>query len=181
MGIPAGLFCLFDSSGNVGEILGVGAAATVGLPLPLLPLQILYLNVLNDVFPALALEVGRGTKEAMDRPSPDPEEAVVTPFHWGLLGTFLTAMHGLGMGTTQAVSVSFLTLSISRLLHVFNMRRSESGLFDNEISRTPNVWSALGLCLSLLLLAIYWPPLASILSVMPPGLDGWLSSLVEQA
>jgi Ca2+-transporting ATPase len=179
-------FVVYLLSGNVGEILGVGAAATVGLPLPLLPLQILYLNVLNDVFPALALGVGRGTKGAMERPPRDPDESVLTPHHWRLiggygvliavtlLGAFLVALYPLGMSTAQAVSVSFLTLSISRLLHVFNMRSPESGLFDNEISRTPYVWAAIALCLGLLLLAVYWPPLATILSVVPPGLDGWL-------
>ena len=179
-------FVVYLLSGNVGEIVGVGTAATIGLPLPLLPLQILYLNVLNDVFPALALGVGRGTEGAMDRPPRDPEESVVTPYHWGLiggygvliavtlLGAFLVALYGLEMDVPRAVSVSFLTLSISRLLHVFNMRAPDSGLFDNEISRTPYVWGALGLCLALLLLAVYWPPLAAILSVVPPGLDGWL-------
>ena len=179
-------FVVYLLSGNVGEILGVGAAATVGLPLPLLPLQILYLNVLNDVFPALALGVGRSTEQVMDRPPRDPDEAVLTPHHWRLiggygvviaitiLGAFLVALYPMGMSTTQAVSVSFLTLSISRLLHVFNMRSPESGLFDNEISRTPYVWGALALCLGLLLGAVYWQPLATILSVVPPGLDGWL-------
>lgn len=179
-------FVVYLLSGNVGEILAVGAAAGFGFPLPLLPLQILYLNVLNDVFPALALGVGRGTGEVMDRPPRDPEEAVVTPYHWGLiggygvvialtiLGAFLAALQRFGMPVDQAVTVSFLTLSISRLLHVFNMRRPESGLLDNEISRTPYVWGALALCLGLLLLAVYWPPLATVLSVVPPGLNGWL-------
>jgi len=78
------------------------------------------------------------------------------------------------METERAVTVSFLTLSISRLLHVFNMRTPTSGVFHNEITRTPYVWGALGLCLALLLLAVYWAPLATILSVVPPGLDGWL-------
>ena len=91
-----------------------------------------------------------------------------------ILGAFYGALQGLEMDVDQAVTVSFLTLSISRLLHVFNMRSPGSGLFDNEISRTPYVWGALALCLGLLLLAVYWPPLASILSVVPPGLDGWL-------
>ncbi len=179
-------FVVYLLSGNVGEILAVGAAATVGLALPLLPLQILYLNVLNDVFPALALGVGRGTDEAMDRPPRDPAESVLTPYHWGLiggygvliavtiLGAFLTALYGLGMETTRAVTVSFLTLSLSRLLHVFNMRMPESGWVYNEISRTGYVWGALALCVALLLLAVYWPPLAGILSVVPPGVDGWL-------
>lgn len=179
-------FVVYLLSGNVGEILAVGAAAGFGFPLPLLPLQILYLNVLNDVFPALALGVGRGTEDVMDRPPRDPDESVVTPYHWGLiggygvvialtiLGAFYGALQELGMDVDQAVTVSFLTLSISRLLHVFNMRSPESGLLDNEISRTPYVWGALALCLGLLLLAVYWPPLASILSVVPPGLNGWL-------
>jgi Ca2+-transporting ATPase len=179
-------FVVYLLSGNVGEILAVGAAATFGLPLPLLPLQILYLNVLNDVFPALALGVGRGTQQSMERPPRDPAESVLTTYHWGLiggyglliagtvLGAFLAALLGLGMGTPRAVTVSFLTLSISRLLHVFNMRKAGSGWIDNEISRTPYVWGALALCLGLLLVAVYWPPLATVLSVVPPGLDGWL-------
>ncbi|MFP4228721.1 MAG: cation-translocating P-type ATPase [Salinivenus sp.] len=179
-------FVVYLLSGNVGEILAVGAAAGFGFPLPLLPLQILYLNVLNDVFPALALGVGRGTGEVMDRPPRDPEESVVTSYHWGLiggygvvialtiLGAFLAALQGLDMNVDQAVTVSFLTLSISRLLHVFNMRSPDSGLLNNEISRTPYVWGALALCLGLLLLAVYWPPLAAILSVVPPSLNGWL-------
>ena len=179
-------FVVYLLSGNVGEILAVGGAATFGFPLPLLPLQILYLNVLNDVFPALALGVGRGTEQAMDRSPRDPEEPVVTSYHWGLiggyglvialtiLGAFAVALGGLGMETERAVTVSFLTLSISRLLHVFNMRTPTSGVFHNEITRTPYVWGALGLCLALLLLAVYWAPLATILSVVPPGLEGWL-------
>ena len=179
-------FVVYLLSGNVGEILGVGAAAMVGLPLPLLPLQILYLNLLNDVFPALALGVGRSTEQVMDRPPRTPDEAVLTPHHWRLiggygaliaaplLGAFLVALYPLGMGTARAVSISFLTLSLSRLLHVFNMRVPESGLFNNEITRTPYVWGALVLCLGLLLLAVYWPPLAGLLSVVPPGRTGWL-------
>ena len=179
-------FVVYLLSGNVGEILAVGTAAAFGFPLPLLPLQILYLNVLNDVFPALALGVGRGTEQAMDQAPRDPAEAVLITYHWGLiggyglliagtvLGAFLAALFGLGLETPRAVTVSFLTLSISRLLHVFNMRTPTSGWLDNEISRTPYVWGALGLCLSLLLGAVYWPPLAAVLSVVPPGLDGWL-------
>ncbi|MFO8098563.1 MAG: cation-transporting P-type ATPase [Salinibacter sp.] len=179
-------FVVYLLSGNVGEIVAVGAAAGFGFPLPLLPLQILYLNVLNDVFPALALGVGRGTDEVMERAPRDPDEPVITSGHWGLiggygvvialtiLGAFLAALQGLEMPVDRAVTVSFLTLSISRLLHVFNMRSPGSGLLDNEIARTPYVWGALALCLGLLLLAVYWPPLAAILSVEPPGRSGWL-------
>src|SRR5690606_35182050 len=75
-------FAIYLLSGNVGEILAVGVAATTGMPLPLLPLQILYINILNDVFPALALGVGRGIPEVMNEPPRNPREAVVTPRGW---------------------------------------------------------------------------------------------------
>src|SRR5690606_32746624 len=54
-------FIVYLLSGNLGEILAVGAASLLGAPLPLLPLQILFINLLFDVFPALALGVGRGS------------------------------------------------------------------------------------------------------------------------
>lgn len=179
-------FVVYLLSGNVGEILAVGVAAAAGAPLPLLPLQILYINVLNDVFPALALGVGRGSGRALQYPPRDPQEAVITGSGWRaiggygiviaaiVLGVFFYALYGLEMEQTAAVTVSFLTLSIARLLHVFNMRDPESGMLRNGITENPVVWGALGLCLGLLLLAVYVPPLAEVLGVTAPGLREWL-------
>jgi hypothetical protein len=55
---------------NVAEIIAVAVASLAKIPLPLHPLQIQYLNVLTDVFPALALSVGKGSPEIMDLPPP---------------------------------------------------------------------------------------------------------------
>jgi Ca2+-transporting ATPase len=179
-------FVIYLLSGNVGEILAVAAAVTVGLPLPLLPLQILYLNMINDVFPALALGVGKGASGTMDVPPRDPQEPVLTRGGWGaiggyglliaavVLGVFLVALGPLGMDETTAVTVSFLTLSISRLVHVFNMRKAHSGLFRNEISENPFVWGAFAVSIALLLVAVYVPPLADVLGVTGPGVQEWL-------
>lgn len=179
-------FVIYLLSGNVGEILAVGAAATAGTALPLLPLQILYINILNDVFPALALGLGKGASRVMDEPPRDPEEAVITRTSWyaiggygilialTVLGVFFYALWGLGLSETEAVTISFLTLSITRLVHVFNMRRPDSGLVNNEISRNPYVWGALALCIGLLLVAVYVPFLADILRVTAPGVGDWL-------
>jgi Ca2+-transporting ATPase len=183
-------FVIYLLSGNVGEILAVGAAATAGTALPLLPLQILYINILNDVFPALALGLGQGTRRVMDEPPRDPQESVVTRRGWitiggygvliaaAVLGVFFYALWGLGLSETEAVTISFLTLSITRLLHVFNMRRPESGFFNNEITRNPYVWGAIGLCVGLLLVAVYVPFLADILRVTGPSLSHWLLIVV---
>jgi len=179
-------FAIYLLSGNVGEILAVGAAATAGTALPLLPLQILYINILNDVFPALALGLGKSAPRVMDEPPRDPEEAVITRTNWyaiggygilialTVLGVFFYALWGLGLSETEAVTISFLTLSITRLVHVFNMRRPDSGLVNNEISRNPYVWGALALCVGLLLVAVYVPFLADVLRVTAPGMDHWL-------
>ncbi len=179
-------FVVYLLSGNIGEILLVGVAAALGVPLPLLPLQILYLNVLNDVFPALALGVGQGSGHEMDAAPRSADSSILDRRDWedvGAFGIIIALAVGAGFAaaltvfdfsTQRAVTVSFLSLSVARLLHVFNMRQPESGIFVNEISRNPYVWGALGLDVCLLLLAVYVGPLAEVLSLTPPGAVGWL-------
>ena len=179
-------FVVYLLSGNVGEILAVGAASAVGAPLPLLPLQILYLNLVNDVFPALALGVGQGEGHVMKEPPRDPEESILTARHWrgiggygvliavAILGAFFWALEGLRLPVGDAVTTSFLVLSGARLLHVFNMRDARSHPLRNEVTRNPWVWGAIGLCVALLALALYVPPLAGVLSLTPPSGAQWL-------
>ena len=81
-------FIIYLLSGNVGAILIVGASVLAGLPLPLLPLQILYLNMLNDVFPALALGVGPGGGHEMQRPPRAPDEPVLAKPQWAAVWTY---------------------------------------------------------------------------------------------
>jgi Ca2+-transporting ATPase len=179
-------FILFLLSGNVAEIMIVAAAMLVGAPLPLLPLQILYLNMIGDVFPALALGVGRGDPANMKRPPRDSKEPVLTKQHWLAIGGYavliaLTVLAGFGfvlkkpdIGTNHAVTISFLTLAFARLWHVFNMRERGTGVIHNEVTRNPFVWGALGLCIALLVAAVYTPGLSHVLRMERPGTTGWL-------
>lgn len=172
-------------SGNLGEIMAVAGAALVGAPLPLLPLQILFINLLFDVFPALSLGVGKGSPDVMERRPRDPREPIVTGEHWGViggygaliaasvLGAFAWALEVEGMPVAQAVSVSFLTFGFARLVHVFNMRSPGSGLLRNDIVQNPYVWGALALCTCLLIAAVYLPGLDTLLGVVEPGAVGW--------
>jgi len=178
-------FILFLLSGNVGEILIVALAIVVGLPLPLLPLQILYLNLIGDVFPALALGVGGGHGSLMDRPPRDPRDPVLTRGHWIAIGSyglliagvvlavFVFVLQAMDMEPDRAVTVSFLTLSFARLWHVFNMRDKRSKIFDNVITRNPYVWWALGLCTALLVAADYLPGISLVLKLTPLGVLEW--------
>jgi Ca2+-transporting ATPase len=179
-------FILFLLSGNVSEILIVGIAMLAGAPLPILPLQILYLNMLGDVFPALALGVGRGGPSKMEQPLRASDEAVLTPRHWvaiggygflitgAVLGAFWLALTWLHMPTNHAVTVSFLSLAFARLWHVFNMRDPGSSFSRNDVTLNPLVWGALALCAALLILAVYLPGLSLVLDLTDPGRQGWL-------
>ncbi|MGM0399935.1 MAG: cation-translocating P-type ATPase [Chloroflexota bacterium] len=178
-------FVLYLLSCNMAEIMVVGLASLVGAPLPILPLQILFLNLVTDVFPALALGVGKGDPHIMEHPPRDPEEPVLTRDHWlgivgygslisvSVLGALALAILWLGMEEGQAVTVSFLTLAFAQLWHVFNMRAGDTRLFHNDIVQNPWVWGALILCTILLLMAIYLPGFATLLKVEYPGDDGW--------
>ncbi|MEQ9563523.1 MAG: cation-transporting P-type ATPase, partial [Woeseiaceae bacterium] len=75
-------FVVYLLSCNIGEILIVSIATLAGAPLPLLPLQILFLNLVTDVFPALALGVGGGSKQLMDVGPRPADEPVLTRMHW---------------------------------------------------------------------------------------------------
>ncbi|HEY8504335.1 MAG TPA: cation-transporting P-type ATPase [Gemmataceae bacterium] len=178
-------FVVYLLSCNISEILIVALAAAADAPLPVLPLQILFLNLVTDVFPALALGAGEGEPGAMKRPPRPPGEAILTRRHWlavggygllitvAVLGAFALALSWLGMGTQQAVTVSFLTLGFAQVWHVFNMRQSGSGLWGNEVTRNPFVWGAVALCAALLLAAVYLPGLRTVLGVADPGAAGW--------
>ena len=175
---------------NVAEVLVVAVTAAVGglvsLPLPLLPLQILYLNVITDVFPAIALGMGRGEPDMMQR-SPRPQhEPVLTRAHWAAVGGWaivvgacvmaglILAYHWLEFDQRQAVTVSFLTLAFSKLWFVFNLRSQGSRLLDNDIVTNPFIWGSILLCSALLVAAVALPGLSTVLKTKPLSWAGWI-------
>jgi Ca2+-transporting ATPase len=178
-------FTLYLLSGNTGEIIAVAVASLINAPLPLLPLQILFINAVNDVFPALALGVGEGNPYQMKHPPRDSKEPILARRHWlaivvyglllgsAVLGIFFLCLEVWGLEQQRAVTISFLTIAFARLWHVFNMRDNDSHLWNNEVTRNPYIWLALIICTGLLLIAVYVPVLAKVLNLVPPGWDGW--------
>ena len=178
-------FVVYLLSCNIGEVFVILIAALLNTPLPVLPLQILLLNLVTDVFPALALGVGEGTERVMDHKPRPKGEAIATPRHWRLISVygvvlglctltpFFLAYYALGMAEAACVTIAFLTLAFSQLCHVFNMREGGASLFANDVTRNPFVWGALALCTAILLLVVYVPPLAHVLGTVPLGFKGW--------
>jgi len=171
-------FVFFLLSCNTSEVLVVASAPLTDLPLPVLPLQLLFLNLVTDVLPALALGMGEGGPGVMERPPRDPKEPLLGRRQWlgiagyaavmtaAVFGALEGAFRGLHLGEPRAVTVAFLTLAFAQLWHVFNMGRS-------EVVRSPWIWGAVLSCSGLLLLAVYLPPLAAVLHLTPPGVEGW--------
>ncbi len=178
-------FATYLLSCNLGEVSIVGVAMVSGLPLPLLPLQILFLNLVTDVFPAFALAMGEGERDVLKRPPRDPKEPILGRAQWlaiVLYGSTLTAATfgalavarlGLGLDERATVTVTFLTLAFGQLWHVFNMRHPSSPLILNEISRSPWIWAALALCAGILMTAAYVPSLAFMLHMVAPDVTMW--------
>jgi len=177
-------FVIYLMSCNVSEVLVVGLAVGAGLPTPLLPLQILFLNLVTDVFPAFALGLGTGDGNVMAKPPRNPAEAIVNRRSWiliGILGAFITiatlgafacALFWLGLDSGPAVTVAFLTLALAQIWNVFNVRDHDSGLLYNEVTRNGYIWGAIALCLGLIGLALWFPPLADLLGLPNPGRAG---------
>lgn len=179
-------FVVYLLSCNVSEIAAVGLATVANAPLPILPLQILFLNLITDVFPALALGVGEGGPGTMERPPRDPAEPFLRDDHWrgvagygititlAVLGGLWLALGPLGFDEGRAVTISFLVLAFGQLFHVFNMSEKSSGLFSNEVSRNRWVWGALLVSAGLILLGTYLPRLSAVLKVVDPRPEGWV-------
>ncbi|MEZ5988173.1 MAG: cation-transporting P-type ATPase [Planctomycetota bacterium] len=182
-------FVVFLLSCNLSEILVVFTASAVGLPLPVLPLQILYLNLVTDVFPALALGFGEGSGDAMRRPPRPADEPIVTRAHWrevfvqgllitvAVLAALLLGLHVLVLGEGEAVTVSFLTLALAQVWHVFDMREPGTHPWRNDVARSPWVLGATALCVSLLLAAVWLPGLRDVLATVAPSPAGWALAL----
>jgi Ca2+-transporting ATPase len=178
-------FSMYLLSCNLAEILVVTLAIVAGLPLPLLPLQILFLNLVTDVFPSFALATGEGDGNVLDRPPRRPREPIITVGRWRTMAVYgaaiaastllalVAAEHLLGLDAGAATTVSFLTIALAQLWHVFNMRSGRSGVVRNAVTANRLVWYSLALCVVLIVAAVTVPVLATPLQIVPIGIQGW--------
>lgn len=169
---------------NLSEIAVIGIAILAQFPLPLLPLQILFLNLVTDVFPAFALGLGEGERDVMKRPPRDPHEPILAARHWqsialhatlitaATLGAFLFAP-ALGFSGREPTTIAFATLAFAQLFHVFDMHSTRAASRRNPVLRNPYVWGALMACAGLAVGAVAWPPAGIVLGTVPLGLEGW--------
>lgn len=172
-------FVVYLLSCNLAEIISVGIAALLNLPSPLLPLQILFLNLVTDVFPALALGLGKGDKDIMEQPPRDPKEPIMTRTDWydtifyglsisiSVLGIVIYAYHMLKLNWDIINNMAFYTLVLAQLFNVFNMPNHRESFFNNEVTRNIWIWAAILLSLFITWSAYITVPIAEALSLVP--------------
>jgi Ca2+-transporting ATPase len=179
-------FTTYLLSCNLSEILIVALAVIGGLPLPLLPLQILFLNLVTDVFPALALGTVKGDDSVLERPPRPPDEPILARRQWqtiifdgmsialSTLAALVSATFVLSLDDSDVTTVTFFTLALAQLWHVFNMRNWRERLIANPVTQNAYVWLAVVVCLLILALAYLQPDLAGVLKLTSLSGGAWL-------
>ncbi len=169
-------FIIYQLSYHLSEILIIGLISFTIFTLPLLPLQLLFLNLLSDVFPALALGVGEGDKSVMQKSPKNPDEPILNKKNWLQIGLYaVILMISISGGYFYAHyvweeseeiknNIAFFSLAIAQLIHVFNMREAKEHFFNNQVTRNKYIWMALALCFAALFAAYFIPQVAEVLS-----------------
>ncbi|NER16795.1 cation-translocating P-type ATPase [Spongiivirga citrea] len=171
-------FVVYLLSCNLAEVVSVGLVALLNLPAPLLPLQILFLNLVTDIFPALALGMGKGEVDIMNRPPRKADEPIMTPQLWSstiiyglcitaaVVGITAYAHFTLKASPSEINNMAFFTLVLAQLLNVFNMSKSEVSFLNNEVIKNPWVWGAIVLSIFITVGAYYITPIANALHLI---------------
>ena len=166
----------FLLASNASEVLSIFAATLLGVQL-LGPVHLLWINLITDCFPALALGMEKAEPDVMERPPRRPGESIFAgglglDVVWqGLLVTALTlAAYFTGVrlqtGLWQVaqsgvgVSMAFLTMSMAEIFHSFNMRSQRGSVFALP-THNPWLWAAMAGSLALSLGVLAWPPAAA--------------------
>jgi P-type Ca2+ transporter type 2C len=175
---------LYLLSDSLAEITIISVSLLVGLPLPLLATQILWVNMVDDSFPAMSLALEPQEEGIMNEPPNRPDEPLLTSYMKKLVMTisFLTAALIIfifwlylerGHSLVEARTMSFTLLAVSTLLYVFSIRSFRHTIFSSHFWR--NKWLLLA-CLvgfGLQLLAVYMPFLQNVFQTVPLGWGDW--------
>jgi Ca2+-transporting ATPase len=167
-------FVKYTMTSNAGEIWVMVLGPLVGMPLPLLPLQILWINLVTDGLPGLALAVERAERGTMQRPPHPPEEHIFgrgmgRDIAWiGLLmGVVSLAMAFwcwafLAAPPAQWRTIVFTTLTLAQMGNALAIRSDRDSVFQIGVFSNRALIGSVALTFALQLAVIYWPPMQNI-------------------
>ncbi|MGE3679683.1 MAG: cation-translocating P-type ATPase [Burkholderiales bacterium] len=169
-------FVKYTMTSNAGEIWTIFLAPFLGLPIPLLPIHILWINLVTDGLPGLALAGEHAERDVMRRPPRPPRESIFAHGLWqhilwvGLLMggvTLLTQAWAIRSGSTNWQSMVFTVLTLSQLGHVLAVRSERESLFSMGLLSNRMLAAALALTFVLQMAVLYVPWLNPIFNTAP--------------
>ncbi len=172
-------FVKYTMTSNMGEVCVMVIGPLLGMPLPLLPLQILWINLVTDGLPGLALALEKAEKNTMHRPPYPPGEHIFGRGMWldiawiGMLMAAVSLAMGFWFwaeGSTQDAhwrTIIFTILTLSQMGNALATRSAHESLFQLGIFSNAALIGSVALTACLQLLVIYWPPLQSIFKTSP--------------
>ncbi|MDP2682466.1 MAG: cation-translocating P-type ATPase [Deltaproteobacteria bacterium] len=180
-------FIKYTMTSNSGEIWTIFLAPFLGLPIPLLPIHILWINLVTDGLPGLALAAEPVEKGIMNRPPRHPKESIFahglgTHIIWvGLLMGFVsifTQAWSIETGHSHWQTMVFTVLCLSQMGHVLAIRSERESLFSQGLFSNKPLLGAFALTFALQMATIYIPFLNPIFKTEPLSLDELFITLV---
>ena len=171
-------FIRYLLASNVGEIMVMFFAMLMALPLPLVPIQILWVNLVTDGLPAMALGLDKAEGDLMKRKPRHPNEGVFARgLGWKIISrgiliglatliAFIVVYKNNSDNLVYAQTIAFATLVLAQLIHVFDCR-SEKSIFARNPFGNKYLIGAVISSLLLMLVVIYYPPFQPIFHTVP--------------
>jgi Ca2+-transporting ATPase len=147
--------------------------------------------MVTDIFPALALGLGKGDNTIMNNPPRDPKKLIVSNRDWYEILLYAAVI---SLAVVSAIyyhiyfysadeiilnNLAFITLAFAQLFHVFNMSSKNAKLIINDITKNKFVWIALVLCISFLAIVFAVPTFRMVLKLAVLPLEVWIISIVS--
>ena len=183
-------FLQYTLGSNTGEILVMLLAPFLGMPLPLTPMQILWINLVTDGLPGLALSVEPAEKDVMQRPPHRPDESILgrglgRDTLWiGLLMGFITLLAAwLDWRTGHPAwrTMAFTVLTLGQMGNALALRSTRESLWRLGLRSNLFMLFAVALTVLLQVVVIYWPPLQAVFKTVPLDAKQWLLALSASA
>ncbi|HYG14903.1 MAG TPA: cation-translocating P-type ATPase [Bacteroidia bacterium] len=180
-------FVIYLLSCNLSELLVISVISIFNFSYQLLPLQILFINLITDVLPALALGVTGSSLEVMKKKPRKTTEPIVDRKRWKAVFSYSVIISAVSIAAVWVAglmysgannkgvynNVLFFSLISCQLLHVFNMSSGRTSLLKSEVTRNRQVWYALAISVLILVMVHFIPPVAAALSIGHLTLQEW--------
>ena len=169
-------FIRYIMSGNAGEIVAISVAPLLGFPIPLLAIHILWVNLITDGLPGLAMAYEPAENNTMKRPPVDPKQTIFANgmgwfIFWvgGLIGAVTIGMQAwtLGAGLPHWQTMTFTVLCFSQLGNAAAIRSREASFFSVSLLANKPMLGALLLAVALQGMIIYVPFFNSLFNTQP--------------